>query len=267
MTNYTFKGQVKVADVKAAFDDFINRINTLVSTYNTTETFLSNIDLTVGSPTLAAGGYTLTVGGIKQLLEAYDGVLLGCRAFRIDSTHIVVTDGIYFTSEAPYRIDAQVLSGDGSYIYFDPSSHTIGLVNSGAIPQGAIVIAELSPNSERIYLNEFRDIQLEGLDGYSITINKRSMSWSPEAINTSIARFEGGAVYQVNSTGAGTISVLGNPVATGVAENRASKRKHISAGPANFLYVPKGVTSPLSYDNANHVSITNYTFKLNTGNS
>ena len=91
-SNYTFRGQVKVSDVQAAFDDFLNRINTMVSTFNATETAISSIDLTVGGPTLAAGGYCLTVGGIKQLLDAYDGCLIGCRAFRIDSNHIAVTD-------------------------------------------------------------------------------------------------------------------------------------------------------------------------------
>lgn len=267
-SNYTFRGQVKVSDVQAAFDDFLNRINTMVSTFNATETAISSIDLTVGGPTLAAGGYCLTVGGIKQLLNAYDGCLIGCRAFRIDSNHIAVTDGMYITKEKPIRIHSQVLTGNGFDIYFNPSDATIGLVNNDTMPEGAVIIEELSNVSSDTYLTEYRGVQLEGLEGYKITIQKRALRWGIDGDDTSKHRFHGAGVFQVNSAGADRILYAGSPYvpSQGWAANHTgrprAKRAHASALPCNFLFIPKGQTSPLQPEGGNHTSRTHYDFTL-----
>lgn len=265
MASYTFKGQVKVADVQAAFDDFINRINKMVDTYNATEIVLKNTDLTVGSPTLASTDYTLSVGGIKQLLEAYDGVLIGCRAIRVDSNHVAVTDGIYFTKEKPVRVKAQVLQGNSFDIYYSPDKNEVGLISDDEIPEGAFIISNLSNTSTDTYLSTIRDVQLEGLDGYKIVINKRGMPWGVEGDNTSSHRFQGSCVFQVNSAGADSITwaSTGWALAQGYAFNGSGvKRAHSSFGPANFLFIPKGQQSPIVVHGNNHTSRTNYSFKL-----
>lgn len=269
MTSYTFRGQVKVSDVQAAFDDFTNRINTMVSTYNTTNTALANIDLSVGSPTLAAAGYTLTIGGIKQLLEAYDGVLIGCRAFRVDSTHIAVTDGVYLTKDKPYKINAQILTGNGYDIYLAPETGKIGLVNDNSIPPDAIIIAQLSNVSGDIYLSEFRDVQLEAVQGYKIIINKKSMSWGVDGDSSASARFQGAGVHHVNSAGADNITFSQQEtLSQGYSFNGGSaKRAHASACPSSFLFIPKGQSSPIIVNGNNHTSRTNYGYTLKRGDA
>lgn len=263
MSNYTFKGQVKKSDVQAAFDSFVTKINDIVTTYNTTDTVLDNIDLTVGGETLGAAGYTLTVGGIKQVLSAYNGTLLGCRAFRISSTKVVVTDGLYITTGKPIRINSQVLTGSGNYISIDRDTGT--LTYSNTIPSGNDVIVYLSNVSEDEYLSTIKDVYLEGLDGYYITIGKSEIPQSIADDNTDIDRFNGAGVYWVDSSGADTVTFNNTEVLSrGWAYNGGDAyRGHANALPANFLFIPKGVTSPIKFAGSHHTSRTLYKMKLN----
>lgn len=263
MSNHVFKGQVKVSDVQAAFDDYVNKINTIISTYNTTETILENIDLTVGSPTLAASGYTLSIGGIKQVLEAYNGTLFGCRAFKYNSNKVLITDGIYLTTDKPIRIHSQILSGSGNYIMLDTTNETIAVGNT--IVEGYTPIMYLSAVSGDEYLSTYKDMFLEGLDGYYITINKTQMPQEIMSDNTSIDRFNGAGVYWSDSGGADTLTFNNQEVlARGYAYNGgAAYRGHATALPANFLFIPKGVSSPLKFSGTKHMNRTLYKMKLN----
>lgn len=267
--NYTFKGQVKVSDVQAAFDSLIGRINTIVTNYNTADDLTQNLDLSVGSPTLAAGGYTLSVGGIKKILEAYEGLLIGVRAFRIDSTHVAVTDGIYFPADSsPVRINAQVLEGNGFYIYFNPSDNSIGLVNNDTYPEGAVLILDLSASDDREYLNEYREVQLEGIPGYNISIQKRNMSGGVEADNTAINRFQGAGPGYIPKEGAGSVDFYDGTnrinVTRGWGYEGGMRRRHFSVCPASFLFIPKGCNTPLQVTNSSRMLRTQYTLELNT---
>lgn len=264
--NYTFKGQVKVADVQAAFNSLITRINTIITNYNTADTLTRELDLTVGSPTLAAGGYTLSVGGIKQILSAYAGLLIGLRAFRVDETHVAVTDAIYFTEdEKPVRIPAQVLEGNGYYIYFNPSDNSIGLVNDDTYPEGAVLILDLSASDDRVYLNEYRNVQLEDVPGYKIKIQKRRLNYSIEGDNNTIHRFQGGAPYYVRKEGAGSIDFYDGTTRINLTRGWSDgnkHRRHIHVDPANFLFIPKGCNTPLQVTDSRNMRRTQYTLEL-----
>lgn len=266
MANYTFKGQVKVADVQAAFDDFVNKINDIISMYNTTCDLINNIDLSVGSPTLASGGYSLSVGGLKHILESYEGVVLGCRAFRVDSTHIAITDGMYIKEGIPYRINAQVLTGNGLDIYFNNDTKEVGLVNNDMYPDNSDIIMSLSPLDIK-YLNEFRDVKLEGIPGYKLTIQKRGLGSVVDTDNSSIHRFQGAGAYYVPKEGAGQVffndGTVNINVARGWGYEDSMKRSHLWVNPANFLFIPKGCNSPLAVTNNKNIRRTQYTVELN----
>ena len=68
MVKKYFNGQVKIADVKEAFDDIVKMTNTVATVYNASKA-IEAIDYTKGGTTLAPSGYTLTVGGFKQALS------------------------------------------------------------------------------------------------------------------------------------------------------------------------------------------------------
>lgn len=264
MANHVFKGQVKVADVQAAFDEYVNRINNLINMYNTTNTLIEGLDLSKGSNTLASGGYSLSVGGVKQLLAAYNGTLLGTRAFRIDSNHVGITDGLYIYNEKPYRIKSQVLTGNGYDVYFNPSDGSVGLVNNNIYPsEDCVLILQLSTSEDAKYLNEFRDVQLEGVPNYLLTVQKRAIGTSIESDNPSIHRFQGATNNLVTATqGGGKVDFIDD-------ENRFTychgiqdpnpHRGHRFCGQANFLFIPKGVNTPLHSVIAGYVTgLTQY---------
>lgn len=123
-----FMGQVKVADVQAAFDEIIDRINKQVDIYNETAGY-GDIDYTKGSPKLSNAGYTLSIGGLKSVIDAYNGTLIGCKVYKLSDTAVLVSDGLYFKDGNVYRINSRVVSGqsdwDLSDLYYDIDNATV----------------------------------------------------------------------------------------------------------------------------------------------
>lgn len=123
-----FRGQVKISDVQTAFDEIIGRINNTVDIYNAAAE-AEDIDYTKGSPKLSAASYTLTIGGLKTILNGYNNTLIGCNIFKIDDTTCLVTDGLYITSNEVYRIRSRFISGqsgwDLSEMYYDIDNDTV----------------------------------------------------------------------------------------------------------------------------------------------
>ena len=123
-----FMGQVKVADVQAAFDEIIDRINKQVDIYNDTAGY-GDIDYTKGSPKLSNAGYTLSIGGLKSVIDAYNGTLIGCKVYKLSDTAVLVSDGLYFKDGNVYRINSRVVSGqsdwDLSDLYYDIDNDTV----------------------------------------------------------------------------------------------------------------------------------------------
>lgn len=113
-----FKGLVKISDVQNAFDEIVGNINDMVETYNASAKVL-DIDYTKGSAELGASGYTLSVGGLKRIIQAYQGCSVGCKPFKIDANHCKVTAGFVFADNTVYRADEQDMTGSGNILYFD----------------------------------------------------------------------------------------------------------------------------------------------------
>lgn len=113
-----FKGLVKISDVQNAFDEIVGNINNMVDTYNASAKVL-DIDYTKGSAELGASGYTLSVGGLKRIIQTYQGCSVGCKPFKIDANHCKVTAGFIFADNTVYRADEQDMTGSGNTLYFN----------------------------------------------------------------------------------------------------------------------------------------------------
>ncbi len=113
-----FKGLVKISDVQNAFDEIIDSMNNIIDTYNASAKVL-DIDYTKGSSELGASGYTLTVGGLKRVIQTYQGCSVGCKPFKIDNSHCKVTSGFVFANNTVYRANEQDMTGSGSVLYYD----------------------------------------------------------------------------------------------------------------------------------------------------
>lgn len=113
-----FKGLVKISDVQDAFNEIVNSMNDIIDTYNASARVL-DIDYTKGSSELGASGYTLSVGGLKRIIEIYQGCSIGCKPFKIDNNHCKVTAGYVFADGTVYRTYEQDMTGSGSVLYYD----------------------------------------------------------------------------------------------------------------------------------------------------
>lgn len=126
--SHVFKGQVKIEDVQKAFDSLVDKINSQISNYNEVVRKGETVDYTKGSATLAPYNYTLSVGGLKQVMRQLKGTTIGCNIFRSADNKLVVSNGIHFGDN--YTIDRLPVgvineSGEGS------KAETKGLVFSG----------------------------------------------------------------------------------------------------------------------------------------
>lgn len=114
-----FKGQVKISDVKECFDDLTNRINSLIDKYNASS-YVTDINYNNVSPELAPVNYTLSVGGLKKILDAYDGCVLGTKVFRV-SNNLCITDGLLIRRNGCIHLPSAIISKQGRYLFYSPS--------------------------------------------------------------------------------------------------------------------------------------------------
>ena len=114
-----FKGQVKISDVQACFDDLTNRINSLIDKYNASS-YVTDINYNNVSPELAPVNYTLSVGGLKKILDAYDGCVLGTKVFRI-SNNLCITDGLLIRRNGCIHLPSAIIPKQGRYLFYSPS--------------------------------------------------------------------------------------------------------------------------------------------------
>ena len=114
-----FKGQVKISDVQECFDDLTNRINSLIDKYNASS-YVTDINYNNVSPELAPVNYTLSVGGLKKILDAYDGCVLGTKVFRV-SNNLLITDGLLIRRNGCIHLPSALIPKQGRYLFYSPS--------------------------------------------------------------------------------------------------------------------------------------------------
>lgn len=146
-----FKGQVKIADVKDAFDEIIEKVNGMIDGYNHSS-YINDIDYSIGGPELAPSGYTLTVGGMKQLMNSCDGTVIGAKPFRVSSSKLKMTTGLLITKHGIYRLPDSVLAipTDKQYrtLYYNTTTGEYQLTGQGTI---STVVTEDKLVGSRLY--------------------------------------------------------------------------------------------------------------------
>ncbi len=116
-----FKGVVKISEVKDEFDKLVKGLNSSVDEYNNIEE-VQDIDYNKAGSTLAQLGYTLTIGGLKQFMQIYDGYCFGCRVFKTGNNQCKPTSGILVTRDKLYRIPTDLVNGYGSMLFYNLST-------------------------------------------------------------------------------------------------------------------------------------------------
>lgn len=140
-----FKGLVKISDVQNAFDELVGDINNMIDAYNASAKVL-DIDYTKGSAELGASGYTLSVGGLKRVIQTYQGCSVGCKAFKIDGNHCKVTAGFVFADNTVYRANEQDMTGSGNILYFDVDNKRYSFGTGATSSIQDIVIPKITNN-------------------------------------------------------------------------------------------------------------------------
>jgi len=257
-----FHGLVKVEDVERAFKELVDRVNELQNSINIVNDS-ENIDYTVGSKTLAPSGYTLSVGGLKLLLEAYDGVVIGCKIFKVDenkSTKAVtyaISEGILITKNGGVRLPSATISGslNDTAIFFDKRTETYS-----TMPEfDSIKISDINPNRNDISVRDIAKTQVEDIYGkYKIMTESRTFgnvaNGGAMTVDTSEKAKFVSAIDSVRlqNQGTSTVKLFGQTVASNSQTGSRNLNYWVNV---NFLYVPKNCSNPYTVSNGNSTKV------------
>lgn len=172
MTIDDFRGQVRISQIQAAFDDIVGNINNMIDTYNLANSY-EDVDYTKGGTGLSAPSYSLSVGGLKTVLTNYNNTLVGCNVFKINDTTCLVTDGLFITSNQVYRIKDTFVNGNVDWnmseLYYDIDNDNV-IYKQGS--HGVIVDSQGVYNQPTINSNTEYGVFYAGRnaqDAYKIT--------------------------------------------------------------------------------------------------
>lgn len=250
-----FKGEVKVSDVQESFDDIINRINNMIDVYNSSES-ITEIDYSVGAKTLAPAGYTLTIGGLKQILNTYNNCVIGAKPFKISSNRIVITDGILILSNGVKRLPTKEITVNNKIatIYFDKSINDYVLTQNS----NTVKVCDVNLNSESDYVKTLKGALNEDFDGhYKITTESKTFSQvatgNPIYPDTSKEPKFVCAIdaERYERDGVARTFLFNTEVAYNWQERSDGRRDRVLNywTPINFLYLPRGVNNPYRVEN------------------
>lgn len=122
--NFQFKGQVKIEDVSKQLDLLADGINSMIDTYNDAGC-VTDIDLNDVSSELSPMDYTLSVGGLKKVLDAYDNTVIGCNVFTDSKKeNLYISSGLLITRNKGYGLPSAVIKNEGqTEIWYSPSKN------------------------------------------------------------------------------------------------------------------------------------------------
>lgn len=122
--NFQFKGQVKIEDVSRQLDLLVDGINNMIDTYNDAG-YVTDIDLNDVSSELSPMDYTLSVGGLKKVLDAYDNAVIGCNVFTDSKKeNLYISSGLLLTRNGGYGLPSAVIKNEGqTEIWYSPSKN------------------------------------------------------------------------------------------------------------------------------------------------
>lgn len=242
-----FHGLVRIEDVKDAFDDIITRISNMQDAYNTAFDAV-DVDYTKGSATLAPLGYSLSVGGLKNLLKTYNGVVIGAKCIKVNSSTVALTDGILITENGGIRLPDSVVDNvsNANTIYYDKVEEKYTKTPNS----NTIKVCDINMNRDSNFVMNRNNIQLESLDGiYKIGTESRTFGdfagGSPMTIDTTNKPQFFCAIDKRMQEGDGTatVTLFGEEV----ARNKQTGHRNLNYWVnVNFLYIPKSCDNPYS---------------------
>ena len=149
-----FKGIVKVSDVQNEFDKLVQGLNTSVDEYNNIDE-VKNIDYNKAGSLLGQLGYTLTIGGLKQFMQIYNGFCFGCKVFKTGNNQCKPTGGILVTEDKFYRIPTDIVSGHGSMLFYNPKTDKCLLGGTTKVTKQVSIPAATSNNKPWIITTNY----------------------------------------------------------------------------------------------------------------
>lgn len=254
-----FSGQVKISDVQTEFNALVSRINELVDVYNASIDF-ENIDYSIGSSALGSYNYTLTVGGLKTLMSALDGAVLGFKCFKIGSPSnykMITTPGVLITEDKFVYLPGQYVNNCPEQLHYwnyDPTDDSLyRTTNYEPLSMGIYRVAE--SDFRRLKLLDTNDVHMVHLEGSNRKIkvqNKSKALNSSNSLDTSTAaKFINGSEFpgvQWSSSASSRTWERATLFGTEVAYNSmgGSQRRQYWQ-PVNWLYLPRGSSNPFTY--------------------
>lgn len=240
-----FTGQVKAQDIRDIFDSFTTDINKMIDDYNASID-VSDIDFSKGGTSLGAYNYTLTVGGLKTLLSACSGTVIGVKVFK-NGNGLVTTEGLYVSDTGVKRIpsySANTISG--RFLHWNSTNNSFTVDNNRESTSPTITIAEIEPRRERsAELNDLGDVEIEG-NALKIKVgNKYKAEESSNGFDSANSAIFISGCEEVADEGQQKRALLFN---TEVSWNQQpGHRKRTYWQLVNALYIPKGAGNPYSY--------------------
>lgn len=242
-----FKGQVEINQVKEALEDIESKINEMIDAYNTSLQ-LQDIDYSKGGVGISPSGYTLSIGGLKTMMRACNGLVIGCKALRYSSNSLCMTNGILITEDSFYRLPDKVISVNSKKgtVYFNVNTLDYSLTSGS----NTVKICEYDINTSVRNATEISKLQSEGFDGYfRVTI--------PDRYPKPVADYNSGESHNDGTTtgpkficaidrqqweGSGTANMY--LFGINVANNRQTGHRNLNYWtPTNYLFLPKGISS------------------------
>lgn len=243
-----FRGQVKIADVKEAFNEIVDRVNNIIDEYNT-QVYVNNIDYTSGSASLSPSGYTLSVGGLKKVINNMNGCVIGGKPFKVNNTTVKMSTGLLIHMNRIYRLpdNTVTVANNTKSIYYDIDTNSYN-TSSG------VHICDVNMNRDDKMVGDNDSIQVEeSTQKYSIksqtkdyTTGHKFLKWDGgfyENLNTSTGPKFLSAINSLDPNGC-QIRMF-NTIVDEYSDN--GDRANQVWSPMIYLFIPKGVASPYVY--------------------
>lgn len=244
-----FTGQVKAQDIRDVFESFTNDINSVIDSYNASIN-TQDVDFSKGGSSLGAYNYTLTVGGLKTLLSACSGTVVGFKVFK-NGNGLITTEGLYITTTGVKRIPSYSSSSiNGRFIHWNPDTNTFNVDNNRTAASPLVLVAEIEPRRERsAELNDLRDVEIEGNTLKIRVGNKYKAEEESNGFNSS-----GSAIFISGSEGVADEgqqkrALLFNSDVSWNQQPGHRRRTYWQL--VNALYIPKGANNPYGYQSYN----------------
>lgn len=233
-----FRGQVKVSDIQEEFDALVSKVNNLIDMYNAAIE-AGDISLENGNPSLSPMGYTLSVGGLKSILAAYNGRIIGSKVIKVGDGY-VVTPGIAITTSGAIELKSGYVNGVvNSYVNYNISTNRWSFSNT----KGTYSI-KINPYRKSLMLNTSTTPLVDTTTKYYVKSNAGSQYGLNQTVNTATKdlfmthwlNYHGGNIKFNNVNIAKWFNI----------DNNVKSAWH----PCIPFYIPQGVSNPWSNDGA-----------------